>query len=256
MRPMRSAQPVDRAVDTVRWTIASKEFSAPATPALLHEPLVDSDPARSGAQYQNRINSHGRYYWQRTASHVWHESVLELRCLERLDFEGEVLRVAAQPFEVTFREGADTQRHTPDFFGLLRDGSQVVYDVKPLGRMTEKVQVQFAETARVCTAIGWRHEVLHEGSEMSTMVLSHLRKSRHPNSCPSTDVRDQARQVFADGRPLAQGREMLNRRHPALAMPYIKHLIWHGILRVDIERPLTLDTVVRSTSEEQSCSCG
>lgn len=242
--------------DALRWHLGKREFTAAASPALLHEPLVETDPIRVGAQFQNRLNGHGRYYWQRTGTHVWHESVLELRSLELLDFGGEVVRIASQPFEITFRDGSGAVRHTPDFFGVHRDGEQVVYDVKPLGWMTDEVAVQFEQTARVCASIGWTHEVLHERSEMSTMVLTHLRKARHPNACPSADVTEHARSVFEDGRTLAEGRVMLNLRHPVLAMPAIKHLIWHRFLRVDVEQPLSLDSVAHATSKEGPCRCG
>lgn len=244
------------AFDTIRWIVGKRESSARASTALLHERMIDANPIRKGAQFQNRWNAHGSYYWQRTRSHVWHESALELHCLEWLDFENEALEVVAQPFEITFRDGSETTRHTPDFFAIVRSGGQVVYDVKPLDRMkSEKVVAQFAETARVCADVGWSHVVMNERSEMATLVVTHLSKARNPNSCPGADVLEQARNVFASGRSLGEGRSMLNRRHPALVMPIIKHLIWHGHLRIDVEQPLTLDTRAATTGKDSPCSC-
>ncbi|GAB2461731.1 hypothetical protein GCM10027062_46030 [Nocardioides hungaricus] len=61
--------------------------------------------------------------------------------------------------------------------------------------------------------------------------------------------------VFEGGRPIGEARLMLNRRSPALALPHIKHLIWHRLLTVDLTRQLDFDTLAASdpTRLEQPC---
>jgi hypothetical protein len=222
---------------------------------LLDLPIVDGDPVRVGDQWQNRVNQNGLYFWQRTDRHIWYESALEAACLIALDQGGELDQIAAQPFRLLCRTGAKSVRHDPDFFAIHRNGDQVVYDVKPLVRMSEEVRAQFSETARVCELVGWRHVVLNEPDPTITTNLAFLRNARHVRCHPDSATLAQIIGVFAGGRPLGEGREMISRRSPALSMPFIKHLIWHRRLSVDLGQRLDLDTVATTVvrSEEGTC---
>jgi len=64
---------------------------------------------------------------------------------------------------------------------------------------------------------------------------------------------EQITNVFAGRRTLGEAREVVNRRSPALAMPAIKHLIWHRLLSVDLTTRLDFDTVATTipNSEEK-----
>jgi hypothetical protein len=172
-----------------------------------------------------------------------------------LEFAGEVGRIAAQPFRVLFRSGAAAVRHDPDFFALHRNGDQVVYDVKPAARMTSEARAQFEETARVCDLIGWRHRVLHEPDPTVTVNLDFLRPARHRRCHPHSEVLKQILGVFATGREIGEGREMVNRRSPELALPYIKHLIWHRRLAVDLTARLDFGTVAISVTDLEDIPC-
>jgi hypothetical protein len=141
--------------DMLQWRSGKRLETVPAGRKLLETPLADGDPIRVGGQWQNRPNRHGLYFWAPTRTHVWHESALEATCLTVLEYGGRVDRIAAQPFRLLFRTGAPALRHDPDFFAVHRDGDQVVYDDKPRARMTTEAQAQFAETARVCAAVGF-----------------------------------------------------------------------------------------------------
>ncbi|UUE28660.1 hypothetical protein LRQ08_29840 (plasmid) [Rhodococcus qingshengii] len=79
--------------------------------------------------------------------------------------------------------------------------------------------------------------------------------SELPRCHPSSEVCGRLLDIFEAGRFLGEGAAMLNRRHPALAMPYLEHLIWHRHLSGDLDRPLDLDTTVTTTSEGDPC-CG
>ena len=224
---------------------------------LLDLLVIEGDPVRVGGQWQNRPNQHGLYFWQRTCHHIWYESALEATCSVALDQAGEVDRIVAQPFRLLFRIGAKSVRHDPDFFAIHRNGDQAVYDVKPLARMSGEVRAQFDETARVCEMVGWRHVVLHEPGPTTATNLAFLRNARHVRCHPDPVALEQISNVFAGGWPLGEGREMVNRRSPALAMPYIKHLIWHRLLSVDLTTRLDFDTVatrVATPAEEPCCA--
>lgn len=222
---------------------------------LLELPVIDGLPIRTGGQWQNRPNQHGLYYWSRTSEHVWYESALEAACLVALDQGGTVDRIASQPFRLLFRSGATSVRHDPDFFAIHRNGDQVVYDVKPLARMSAEARAQFAETTRVCELIGWRHVVLNEPDPTTTTNLAFLRGARHNRCHPEAAVLEQIANVFAGGRTLGEGREMVNRRSPALAMPVIKHLIWHRVLSVDLSERLDFDTVATTATHTEENPC-
>lgn len=242
-------------LDAVQWRRHDDTVhTARPSPELLHEQLWETEPTRRGVQYQNRLNQHGLYYWPRTGRHVWYESSLELSCLVELDHQGEAVWVAAQPFRLLFRHGAQATYHDPDFFAVHVNGDQVVYDVKPARRVAD-AQAQFAETARVCEQVGWRHEVLSETGPTRTTNLAFLRATRLPRCHPSSEVFVRLLHIFEAGRFLGEGAAMLNRRHPALAMSYVKHLIWHRHLSVDLDRPLDFDVTATTISEGEPC-CG
>jgi len=242
-------------LDAVQWRSPDRAVrTARVSPELLREQLWETEPIRRGAQYQNRLNQHGLYYWPRTGRHVWYESALELACMVELDHQGDAVQVAAQPFRLLFRRGAQAIYHDPDFFAVHGSGDQVVYDVKPARRVVD-AQAQFAETARVCEQVGWRHEVLSETGPTRTTNLAFLRASRLPRCHPPSEVFVRLLDLFEAGRCLGEGAAMLNRRHPALVMPYIKHLIWHRRLLVDLDWSLDFDTTATTISEGEPC-CG
>lgn len=239
----------------VQWRFRGSVVTQDAGRKLLELPIVEGEPVRLGSQWQNRPNQHGVYFWQRTGRHIWYESSLEASCLVELDQGGEVDRILAQPFRVLFRHGSKVVRHDPDFFAVLRNGDQVVYDVKPARRMTEAVRDQFEETARVCGMAGWRHAVLHEPDRILAANLAFLRNARHSRAHPDPVMSEQIGNVFSGGRTLGEGREMVNRRFPALAMPFIKHLIWHRRLSVDPTERLDFDTVATTVPQPGENRC-
>lgn len=250
----------ENGLDAIQWRGPDKRiFTAPATRGLLTQPVIEALPIRVGGQWQNRPNRHGLYFWERTGRHLWYESALELACLLGLDFEGSVQGIASQPFRMLFRAGAKSVRHDPDFFAVHRNGDQVVYDVKPRARMSSRVSDQFEESSRVCTLVGWRHAVLHEPDPVVAANLDFLRGARHTRNHPGEAVFGQILNVFEGGRAIGEGREMVNRRFPALAMPSIKHLIWHRFLEVDLTRRLDFDSIAATdidairSPEEASC---
>jgi hypothetical protein len=241
-------------LDSISWRGRDgQEHSELTSPALLHERFADYVPYRAGVQYQNRLNRHSRQFFAPQGSHVWCESALEAETLLVLDFEGDVRRIAAQPMKITFADGT---HHFPDFFALLRNRDQVVYDVKPSGRMTTEAAAQFTKTAAVCAQIGWRHEVLHEASPVKMQNLEWLRAARHPRYHPPQSEFDRIRNVFADGRSFRDGAVMVNLRHPYLAAAHIRHLLWHHYLNTDFDQTITEATVLRTTRKAETCNCG
>jgi len=243
-------------LDVIQWRTPTGTLRTERpSPALLHERLWETQPVRRGVQYPNRRNQHGLYFWPRTGEHVWYESGLELASLVDLDYQGQAVHIAAQPFRLLFRRQSPATYHDPDFFAVHANGDQVVYDVKPSDRITPKAVDQFAETARICDAVGWRHVVLTETHAQRTANLEFLRSTRHTRCHPPTERLEHLLSVFDGARPIGEGIAMADCRHPALVMPHVRHLLWHHHLRVDLEQHLDFDTIATTTGRSTPC-CG
>lgn len=242
------------AVHTVSWTSPDgREHSAPASAELLHGHLHRALPSRAGVQYQNRLNRHSRQYVASQGAHVWCESALEAETLLWLDFVGDIRQIASQPMKSEF---ADKSTHFPDFFAVLHNGDQVVYDVKPSGRMSAVVSEQFAKTAEVCAIVGWRHEVIHEVHPVKIRNLEWLRAARHSRYQPRHDELARLALAFATPRPLRDGALAADLRRPYLAAAHIRHLLWRGHLRTAFESNITESSLIESANREQPCNCG
>ncbi|HNP56216.1 TnsA-like heteromeric transposase endonuclease subunit [Gordonia sp. UBA7599] len=224
-----------------------------ASPLLLEEAISAARPYRQGVQYQNRLNRHSRHFMATQKAHVWCESALEADALLTLEFEGRIARIAAQPMLIEFSDG---RKHIPDFFAELKNGDQIVYDVKPADRMAGGVNEQFELTAVVCSQIGWRHAVLNETPVAKLRNLQLLRAARHRQYHPPPHDLERLRDAFVDGRCFQDGATMVNLRHPYLAAAHVRHLIWHHHLSADLDVPLSTETFLRWIRKESQCDCG
>jgi hypothetical protein len=75
-----------------------------------------------------------------------------------------------------------------------------------------------------------------------------------PSARMTREVRDQFDEAARVCRAIGEGRAMINRRSPALAMPHIKHLIWHRQLVADLTQRLDFDTVATTTTQDRPCA--
>ncbi|OKH79996.1 TnsA endonuclease N terminal protein [Mycobacteroides abscessus subsp. abscessus] len=241
-------------IDTVSWITADgNERSAAVSPALLHEHFHRALPWRSGVQFQNRLNRHSRQYFASQRTHVWCESGLEAESLLSLDFDGLVRQIASQPMKISFADGST---HFPDFFATLRSGDQVLYDVKPSGRMTDATVEQFAKTADVCRTVGWKHQVLHELHPTKLRNLEWLRAARHTRYHPTQPELDRLVAVFADGCTFRDGALKADLKRPYIAAAHIRHLLWHRHLRTDFDQVITESSLLESVHKGEPCNCG
>lgn len=243
--------------DVVQWRRVNGSLQqAHPGPGLLSERLWEAPPVRKGSQYPNRRSQSGLYFWSATGEHVRYESGLELAGLVDLDQRGEVVLVGARPLRLLFCTGACTAFHDPDFLAVDGNGDQVLYDVCSEGRITDSSRRRFNETDRLCKQVGWQHRVLTDPSPTRVANLGFLRPSRLSRCHPKTELFEQLRRVFAGGRGIGQGAAMVNGRQPAIVMPYVKHLIWHRRLMVDLNVRLDFDAVAATGREEAGPCCG
>lgn len=248
------SSPAGPGVDTISWIGRDgKARSATATPDLLHEHFYRALPCRVGVQFQNRLNRHSRQYFASQRSHVWCESGLEAESLLWLDFDGNVRQISSQPMQISFADGST---HFPDFFAALRSGDQVVYDVKPSGRMNDATADQFTKTAEVCSIVGWKHEVLHELHPTKLRNLEWLRASRHTRYHPGTPELDRLIAAFADGCTFRDGALKADLKRPYVAAAHIRHLLWHQYLHTDFDQNIAESSVLESLHKGEPCNCG
>src|SRR5215468_8128842 len=91
----------------------------------------------------------GLWWSATTGSHAAYESWLERDHVMLLDFDPEVVAIAAQPFWLRWRDGSGrSRRHVPDLFARMADGSAVVIDVRPDDRIGPRDAEAFDATGR------------------------------------------------------------------------------------------------------------
>jgi hypothetical protein len=158
--PLRTASAVPRqtlatSLDgfCVSWlTAQGRERQARLQP-VAEEPFEEALPCRRYPAYRGQRYFPGHYWLATTGWHVGYESLLERAHLTLLDFDPDVVAVAAQPFALLWPEGRRLVRHIPDFFVRHADGSASLVDVKPRERVSERDRVVFAAVGR--RALRW-----------------------------------------------------------------------------------------------------
>lgn len=226
----------------VRWFAANgSEQTSSATPALKGAELHLALPARIGHQYRQRRNYSGKYVFSQTGKALWYESMFELSALKFLDYSCDYKGLATQPMLLQF---AGSRSHYPDFFGLHRDGTQVVYDVRPLELIDERAEETFQETREFCAAIGWEYEVISELPQALRGNLDLLASRRHSRYAPAEDLRQAVLEFAAVSRTFHELHAQVSSWHPLAASSTIYAMLWRRDLRFDLEHPLTLSTPV------------
>ncbi|MFJ4998476.1 TnsA-like heteromeric transposase endonuclease subunit [Microbacterium sp. NPDC088619] len=186
------------------------------------------------------------YFWSRTRSHVWCESQFERDELMWLDFGGQVERVWSQPFGLVFgvRSPMAGHWHVPDFLLQMSDGSYAVRDVKPKERIDEHAQLQFDETARVSTTLGWHYLVLSGHSLHATRVVEWLSASRHDRCRPSADIEDRLLDAATHGKTRRELCELASPDCPPLACAWVDNLAWRRLLALDLSSVFNSNAVL------------
>jgi hypothetical protein len=212
---------------------------------LAVEDVVAGLPVREFRSYQGRLHYSG-WYWSSSMSRLLaYESRLELARIMLADFDPSVAGIAAQPFLLAGTDGTRDRRHVPDLLLVSPDGGVTVADIKAPSRMADPgVRAQFAWTRRVCTGRGWAFEAWSGADSRLLANVRFLAGYRRPaviDTGLTAAVLD-----AAAGQSSAGGIERaLSARHPpALVRPVVLHLLWAGLLRADLTRPLSAETPV------------
>lgn len=176
-----------------------------------------------------------------TGRHHGFESLEEQRFLLALDFAGGVTDVMSQPFRLRAETTAGQRDHIPDFLAVTGDGAWLV-DVRPRPLVKNEDLVLFAAAAEAALAAGWRYAVICGWRPHAMATLDMLSSQRRPLADPLR----LAPQLLAAARAGPLGFDDLTGATscPAVARAHALHLIWHRRLGIDLDGPLTGQTMV------------
>lgn len=188
----------------------------------------------------------GLWWSATTGAHVGYESWLERDHVMLLDFDPEVVAIAAQPFWLRWRDGAGrSRRHAPDLFARMADGSAVVIDVRPDDRIGPRDAEAFEAARRACDLAGWRFVRAGVPDRVRTANVAWLSRYRHQR-CSSPDVARLLLEVFAEPAPLMAGAAAAG--DPLAVLPVLFHLLWRHVLTAGLDTRLTAEALVAAGS--------
>jgi hypothetical protein len=199
-------------------------------------------PVRSFPSFKGQRNFPGWWWLVTTGEHVGYESWLERDHVMMLDFDRDVVGVAAQPFRLHWLDGRRERSHVPDFFARRMDGTGVVIDVRADDRIAPVDAEAFAATESACRAAGW---VFRRVGELAPVLAGNVRwlsRYRHPRYAPGRhvagigDIGDRACEVFADPVPLSEGASLIG--DSLVVLPVLFHLLWRRVLVTELELAL------------------
>ncbi|OHU64930.1 hypothetical protein BKG85_04775 [Mycobacteroides chelonae] len=215
------------------------------TSALSHLPFESAVPIRSFPAYRGRRAHQGRYWFSGSRSRVNFESLFEKTALRVLDFRGDIARVSSNPFWLLWPKDVGPKRHAPDFFARRTNGSVLVVDVKPEGRMTETDRIQQSLTRDVCTQLGWEYEqftTIDPTIDRNLRLLGGYSRPQYAFDSSAAQVAINAVSSTARGRmSLADLLDLICCDlgiDDAAGLCGIYHMIWCGQLHVDLAYPL------------------
>lgn len=221
----------------------------PLSPDVGSVRLERATPIREFFSWPGKRNYEGLYWSSTNRRHVDFESLLEREYLLTADIADDVSAIAAQPLALLWPRGTRGQRdHVPDFFVRLSSGDGRVVDVRSRERVGRSVE-QFAMTRRACDEVGWQYEVFTGLAPEVCHNLRWLAGYRHDRNAPSTDVVETICSCFATPLPLEEGIRRAS-GNSGLSIEVITanvlHLIWRQRLTIDLNRPLTKASEVRT----------
>lgn len=205
-------------------------------------PLEDCLPVRGFPSYKGQSNHVGRWWTATTGGHVGYESWLERDRLQLLDFDPDVVGIAAQPFWLFWTKPDGKPRsHAPDYFARHADGGALVLDCRPLDRIKPLDAEAFSATQAACALLGWRYEVAGAPDPVFMANVRWLSGYRH-RRYDLPEVTGALLDAFAEPAELMSGAESVG--DTIAVLPVLFYLLWRHRLQADLSVPLSADTEV------------
>lgn len=188
-----------------------------------------SHPARKSTAYRAQRNMPGWWWSATTGGHVVYQSWLERYHLMEFDRLPQVVGISGR------------HQHIPGLFIRFADGSAVVVDCRPIARADEKFHGVAAVTRAICDQIGWEYWLAGEPIPTRAANLTWLAGYRRRCAGSEQTVRSLT-EIASEPVPLLQGAEAAG--DPVVVLPTVFHLLWTGVLRCDLDLPLTDHTMM------------
>ena len=174
------------------------------------------------------------------------ESGLEHDLLRTLDRDPGIAAIVAQPLRLSWSAPMPTS-HTPDLLTVRRDGEVTVWDVRAAEQQDDDFAKKSAVARDACAVVGWRYEVFTGcgiTERLNRMWLNGFRRRPEWTHRYDNVVREAARQV-----PTTIGRLFALDDGSGELKAIVWHLLWCGVLQVDMTEPWDLDTSVSMSAE-------
>jgi len=182
----------------------------------------------------------GLYWAESMRAHVPFESLFERAALMLFDRDLDVEALSSQSMEILWPAGHQPEQHVPDLFVRRRDGGGEVIDVRPAPRIDGDARRVFAAMREVCDQAGLRYRVVSELPASLIRNLSFLAGFARPEMYAPL-----ARLQLGDREDLAEVATLEQHASRAGGLALWYWLLWSGYAWVDLDRPLTLRSLVR-----------
>lgn len=198
----------------------------------------DADPVRSFVSWPGKRNFEGRLWLSSTSQHVPFESFWERAFLATLDRTRDAVAVSSQPMWIHWR--CPKRSHAPDYFVRRADGSGLLVDVKPAERVKPDDQAKFGLTRRLAAALGWSYLIFDELPGATQENLRFLLRYRDPAWLDGVDLTSLPLSgAMTLGKLTAILGDVARSGHGAAYA-----LVWSGTAKANLERPLSMSTIV------------
>jgi hypothetical protein len=201
----------------------------------------DALPVRAFPSFRRQRNSPGLWWSATSGRHVAYESWLERDEAMLLDFDPSVVGFASQPFWLFWRDHGRARAHAPDWFARLDNDTGMVIDCRPAELLRPDDALAFKATAQACAEIDWVYRVVHAHDPVlvsNVRWLAAYRHPRHHNASMTAAVVG----AFEEPQGLLAGAGAVG--DPIGVLPVVYHLLWRGVLAIDLALPLNDATVV------------
>jgi hypothetical protein len=194
----------------------------------------------------------GKFPSRKNGRMVHHEGLLELDAIYLFEASPRVVSYREQPQTIRFADGERLRRYTPDFELTLSNGELVLVEVKPCRSLQdaevreklEKVAAHFRRSAQQFAVL--TDEMLRgEPRQTNVRSLYHQTPLRWPTYAACVSALESLRSLGPLPWSVVKQRLADRDVHPA-------NLLFNGLLRCDLDTPLTGNTLLHPTEENSN----
>ncbi|NUU06438.1 TnsA-like heteromeric transposase endonuclease subunit [Leifsonia sp. C5G2] len=209
--------------------------------------LVFCHPMRDFSRRHGQVNKPVAFFSRTVGDLIACESQHERRFMILVDWNLDVVHIAAQPFTIDFPVGHELDSHTPDFVLITRTGGVVVVDVKwHTAAETADVLRRHAVVDKVLASAGIQHAVWVGAPQVITSNLALFASARVPEptlAIIGPEVLKAARSGARVGEVVNQAAEFLQVPAPVVLV-VLRRLLWDHELTIDLSRPFDTETIL------------